>query len=68
MPKTAAFSLEDAIKVMEPYVNKGEEFDFNNNGIMEEDEKAAEAAYIRHIVEKESEEDDSEEEITNFNE
>ncbi len=30
------------------------EFDVNHNGIMEEDEKAAEAAYIRHMVEKEN--------------
>lgn len=29
------------------------QFDFNNNGVMEEEEKAAEAAYIRHLVEKE---------------
>ena len=31
------------------------QFDFNNNGVMEEEEKAAEAAYIRHLVEKEKE-------------
>lgn len=30
------------------------QFDFNQNGIMEEDEKAAEAAYIRYLVEKEN--------------
>lgn len=29
------------------------QFDFNRNGIMEEDEKAAGAAYIRHLVENE---------------
>lgn len=30
------------------------QFDFNQNGIMEDEEKAAEAAYIRHLVEKEN--------------
>lgn len=29
------------------------QFDFNQNGIMEEEEKAAERAYIRHLVEEE---------------
>lgn len=37
------------------------DFDLNQNGIMEEDEKAAEAAYIRHLAEKESESEDYEE-------
>lgn len=32
-----------------------EEFDVNNNGIMEDEEKAAEAAYIHYIAEKDSE-------------
>lgn len=38
------------------------EFDINKNGIMEEDEKAAEAAYIRHIVETEKKDAMGEEE------
>ena len=38
------------------------QFDFNNNGVMEEEEKAAEAAYIRHLVEKEN--DGENEEVT----
>ncbi len=45
-----------------------EEFDFNRNGVMEEDEKAAEAAYIRHMAEQESEEDDAEEDVSDYNE
>lgn len=36
------------------------QFDFNKNGIMEENEKAAEAAYIRHLVEKENDGEDEE--------
>lgn len=38
------------------------QFDFNQNGIMEEEEKAAEAAYIRHLVEEENENREDEEE------
>ena len=38
------------------------QFDFNKNGVMEEEEKAAEAAYIRHLVEKEN--DGENEEVT----
>lgn len=35
------------------------QFDFNQNGIMEKDEKAAETAYIRHLVEEESREENN---------
>lgn len=38
------------------------QFDINKNGIMEEDEKAAEAAYIRHLVETEKAEKSEEDE------
>lgn len=38
------------------------EFDINKNGIMENDERAAEAAYIRHIVETENADNMEEEE------
>lgn len=38
-----------------------EQFDINHNGIMEEEEKAAEAAYIRHISEKDKDEADGSE-------
>lgn len=41
-----------------PYDN---EFDSNKNGIMEGDERAAEAAYIRYMVEKEREENNFDE-------
>lgn len=37
------------------------QFDFNQNGIMEEEEKTAEMAYIRHLVEEENIEEDNEE-------
>ena len=39
------------------------EFDLNDNGIMEDDERIAEQAYIRHMVEQENidnEEEDQE--------
>jgi len=45
------------------------DFDYNHNGIIDEDEKAAESAYIRHMVEaekldsNESEEDDDDQEM-----
>lgn len=39
-----------------------EKFDSNHNGIMEEDEKAAEAAYIRHMSEKDKMEETEDEE------
>lgn len=38
------------------------QFDYNQNGIMEEEEKAAEAAYIRHLVEEEKIEESNEDE------
>ena len=42
------------------------QFDTNKNGIMEDDERTEEAAYIRHMVEQEnienSQEDDSDDE------
>ena len=45
------------------------DFDYNHNGIIDEDEKTAESAYIRHMVEaekldsNESEEDDDDQEM-----
>ena len=45
------------------------DFDYNHNGIIDEEEKAAESAYIRHMVEaekldsNESEEDDDDQEM-----
>lgn len=35
------------------------QFDLNQNGIMEEEEKVAEAAYIRHLVERENTEENN---------
>lgn len=38
-----------------------EEFDANHNGVMEEEERAAEEAYIRHLAQNSSEEDEEDE-------
>lgn len=38
-----------------------EEFDKNHNGVMEDDEKVAEAAYIRYMSEKDAEYDEADE-------
>ena len=43
-----------------------QEFDANHNGIMEADEKAAEAEYIRNLVEKESAYEEQEDEELNL--
>lgn len=58
-PGTLGVLFIDAGKKFGPY---DKQFDLNNNGIIEDDEKAQEAAYIRHIVELENRDNYAEDE------